>query len=266
MQTRTRNCAVAVLAFLLIACPAGADEGEQKFVGTMGPGKGHMAAFDLVLGNGTGYGDDDRGSQVFLQFEGGGYLKSSAIGNLAGIEGGFQMGWDGVPKRYRPGLVEYMADIGVAADAWVGFPVTLAHLGDGKDDWLRWNIAPGMGVSLLGGYMYLKSALAMRLPVLGDMELAGTWWPDAVSSPFGNTSDEINAAALKLSYYYQNRMRFFVQYRHSQRVSESAPVADDPMVYGGLTKPPGMDREPFPLETRYDSEKVVTLGIGFMPF
>ncbi|MFZ4577749.1 MAG: hypothetical protein ACOYOB_05055 [Myxococcota bacterium] len=254
------------MAFLLIASPAGADESEQKFVGTMGPGKGHMAAFDLVLGNGTGYGASDRGSQVFLHFEGGGYFKSSAIGNLAGIEGGLEMGWDGVPKRHTAALADYTDNLGIAMDAWVGFPVTLLNLGNGKDDWLRWNVSPGMGASLICGYMSLKSALAVRLPVVGDAELAVTWWPDAASYSFGNSNDAINAGALKLSYFYDKRYHFFVQYRRSQRVAERAPVADDPMVYGGLTAPPGMDKIPFPLEERYDSEQVVTIGVGMMPF
>jgi len=201
-----------------------------------------------------------------LRAEGGAYIKSSSIGNLAGFEFGFQGGYDGVPKRRgRALMAEYGADIGMDLELWVGFPVTLLNLGNGKDDWLRWSVAPGLGTSILNGYFYLKTALALRLPVVGDSEVAAIWWPDAVSNTWSGTNDTRNSMALKFSLFRSRGLHLFVQYQRTQDVTYQAPPRDDPNVYGGLSKPPGMKTEPFPLELRSAADSVVSIGVGFTP-
>lgn len=263
--------AAAVCTLLLAAAQeANAAQPENSgAIGTLGPGRGRVAVFDLVYGNGTGASADDktsRGSQVFMRFDGGAYSKASSIGNLAGVEFGVQIGWDGVPKRHKRALVEYMADIGMDAEVWLGFPVTLVNLGDGKNDWLRWSIAPGMGTSLVHGYFYLKSALALRLPVIGDTELSATWWPDAANNTYGDTNDTRNATALKLSLFRASGLHLFLQLQRTQDVTYLPPARDDPNVYGRLSKPPGMKIEPFALESRRAADSVVTIGVGWTPF
>ncbi|MSQ83443.1 MAG: hypothetical protein EXR77_11245 [Myxococcales bacterium] len=241
---------------------------KTSFVGTFGAGKGDIALFDLVLGNGSGVkrgSASERGSQVFVRYELGGYIKSSTIGNLAGLEGGVEIGWDGVPKRYSPKFSDYMADIGMAADMWLGFPVTVLNLGDGNNDWLRWSVTPGMGSSLWCAYFYVKSAVAMQVAGVGDVELAATWWPDAANHAYLDR-DALNAGALNTSLYSLKKWHLFVQYRHSQRVGIVALPTDDVQVYGGLTKAPNATGEPFGLEKRYDSEHVFTVGVGMIPF
>ena len=239
-------------------------------IGTLGPGRGRVVAFDLVYGTGTGVsrsndGRSPRASQLFARFEGGGFIKSSRIGNLAGIEAGAQIGYDGIQKRHSRLFADYIGDMGMDADIWVGFPVTLMDFGDGKEDWLRWSIAPGLGSSLVSGYFYLKSTLALRLPVVGDGDIAATWWPDAASNVYGGTRDTRNSAALKLSLYRRSGLHLFMQYQRTQYVTPVGPPNDDPNVYGGLSKPPGMDSEPFALESRVDADSVVTFGVGWTP-
>lgn len=260
----------AISAILLTMCLASVAQAEKpKYVATLGPGNGFPLAYSLALGRGSATLDNGiahSGTQVLFRAELGAYLKSSPIGNLAGIEGGFEMGWDGVPKRHRPALADYMGGLNLAADAWLAFPVTLVNLGDGSNDWLRLNIAPGLGISLRGAYFSVKSALAVEIPGVGPSELAATWWPDAANYAFGNTSDSLNAAQLKLSYFMSRKYQLFLQFRQSHRVAELPPATDNANVFGGLTKPPGMDREPFAQEKRYDYETVWSVGIGAMPF
>lgn len=106
-------------------------------------GDGYHGAAGLILGHGSRLDDSgslQSGSSLLLHVEGGGYFKASSIGNLAGIEGGANLGYDGVPISDNVGL---MGSTPFAFDAWFGFPVTLLNLGDGKNDWLRLSVAPG---------------------------------------------------------------------------------------------------------------------------
>ena len=254
------------VSFALL-CSRALSAGESKTIGVFGPGAGNTAVIDLVYGNGstaTGNGSSVRASQFLLRFEGGGYFKSTAIGNLAGIEGGFEMGYDGLRAGSGAPAADFMGDFGMAADVWLGFPVTLANYGDGKADWLRLSVAPGLGTSLQYGYFYLRSALAVQIPGAGGAELVAHWWPDEATHAYGRTAVTTNTAALKLAYYHDKRMHFFVQYRRSQTVYERALVTDDPTIYSGLSGAPGS--KPFVREERQDGESVFTVGIGFTPF
>lgn len=139
-------------------------------LGSLGMGDGYHGAAGVMLGHGSRLDDSgslQSGSSLLLHVEGGGYFKASSIGNLAGLEGGANLGYDGIPISNNVGL---MGSTPFAFDMWFGFPVTLLNLGDGKSDWLRLSIAPGMGFSLVGFYMYLKGTAAMVLPTIGDGE------------------------------------------------------------------------------------------------
>ena len=232
-------------------------------MGTLGLGDGINGAAGLTLGYGSridGKGQMASGGQISAHVAGGRYFKASSLGNLAGLEGGMSMGYDGVPIADNVGLA---GNMGYALNLWIGFPVTLVNLGDGKQDWLRLNFAPGMGTSLLGAYLYLKSTLAVALPGVGPSELTYTWWPNAVTTQGTGAGGALNTAAVRATLYPKlgdRRWQVFAQYHKGQLV-KSAPAAGDPLTYNGLTGPPGQPSA-FSVEKRTAWDSLLTLGVG----
>jgi hypothetical protein len=214
------------------------------------------------LGRGSRIGKSnsfESGNMVLAHFEGGGYFKTSRIGNMAGIEGGADIGYDDLGYREKDSA---LGDMGMIIDIWMGFPVTLLNLGDGSNDWLRLSVAPGMGTSMVSGYLYVKSALAARLPGLGDAEVAWFWWPDAASYPFGaNNNDAVNATSLRGSFFFGKKFHAFAEWRRSQREHVEAQKPD-PKYFDGITAIPGQDGQAFTSSTRSEWEKNMRVGVG----
>lgn len=250
----------ALLSLEAMAAPAAAATGT---LGTVGLGRGLHGSGGAMLGLGQrpdGSGIAGNGLQTLLYAEGGVYIKASAVGNLAGLHGGILLGYDGVPTPAEEGTI---GDTPFTADLWLAFPVTLLNLGDGANDWLRLSIAPSLGSSLVSSYLSLKSALAVQVPVIGETELAYTWWPDAASKAWGAKGDTFNAAALKLSVYPvlgSRRWHVFAQLRRGQRVKYQAPQVDF-RSFDGMATVPGAPGA-FATEQRSDWDTIGHLGLG----
>lgn len=197
------------------------------------------------------------GSQILLNFEAATFGKVSPLGNLAGLEFGAAMGYDGIPYRESD---QVLGDFGFVCDMSVGFPVTLLNLLSGGKSRLMIGVAPGFGISMVSAYTYLKAKALFRLS--GQIVLEGqwTWWPGAGSHPVGDTNNAVNAAALRGTAYYKlsrdTALLFYSELYQGQREEELATGGNSSKVlFGG--------RDPFGSTKRYAYEEFVRFGVGY---
>jgi hypothetical protein len=196
------------------------------------------------------YGQGERsgqaGSQVILFAEGGLFTHASPLGNLGGLSGGIQLGWDGVPAAAD----ETLGLGGFQFDMWAGFPISLFRTGD----LFQLIFEPGMGMSYQASYLNMKLRGGFAV---GDVEgdLTWTWWPGATSYATGPEGVGNNAASLKGTVYIGTDPAFFAwgEYFTSQREQESfdATKSQD---YAGLNV--------FGTTNRRDFEDLIRIGLG----
>ncbi|MFZ4577135.1 MAG: hypothetical protein ACOYOB_01975 [Myxococcota bacterium] len=186
------------------------------------------------------------GSQVILFAEGGLFTHASTLGNLGGLSGGIQMGWDGVPASGDDtiGLGSFQFDM------WAGFPVSLFRIGD----LFQLTFEPGMGMSYQASYLNMKLRGGFAVgEVEGD--LTGTWWPGATSYATGPDGVGNDATSLKGTLYIGDDPAFFAwgEYYSSRREQESFDATKS-QEYGGLNV--------FGTTTRRNFEDLLRIGLG----
>lgn len=234
--------ALLAVALLLGLNAVGIAARADDSLGTVGLGDGYYSVLDLAYGKGSRIGESNKlesSFALYAHFEAGKYFKVSEIGTLAGVEFGFNGGKD-LGTRAKDSFV---LGIPLMMDVWVDFPVTLLNLGNGKHDWLRWALSPGFGASFIHAYVFLKTTVAMRVPVLNDdVELAWLWWPDAGSFPVGDTHDGFNAATLRGSWFLGSSWHAFAEIHKTQQVHSNGNKA--------------------PTMTRTDWDSVANFGFG----
>lgn len=243
---------------------------DKDVVGALG--------MDQLMTVGAWYGNGSRlnqkggfsgGSQVVLHFEGGAYFMGTPLGNMGGLEGGADMGYDGIPYRDNDNLL-YGA--GFIADLWLGFPITLLNLGkkDSQDpkkefDYLRIAFTPGLGLDMVTPYAYLRLRGAMRVNEHMDAEVSWLWRPGAASSAWspGSAQDGINSATIRGAVLLHSKDRndsegwmFYAEYHRGQRENDRHDVKGNPAVFSGET--------PFGVTERYKWETAMHLGVGYV--
>lgn len=207
------------------------------------------------------------GKQFYAVFEAAGFGKVSPLGNLAGLEGGMAMGYDGVPYKANDQL---LGDMGFLFDMWVGFPVTFFHVSKGRAPSLMVGMAPGMGVSMVSAYTYLKLKGAARVGGNLVAELQWTWWPGAASIAVGDTNDSVNAGALRATVFLALDRKtsfygFFELYSASREgeVSGTSGSGANQVTGGNSSKVLFGGRDPFGATKRSDYEDFKRFGVGY---
>jgi hypothetical protein len=249
------------LASLLVGPAALAK--DKDAVGALGMDQTMTAG--LYFGNGSRLNDKKAfvgGSQVVLHFEGGAYFLGTPLGNMGGIEGGVDMGYDGIPYRENDNIL-YGA--GFLADMWVGFPITLLNLGNKNHDTLRVAFTPGIGMNAVTPYAYLRLRGAYRVTDSLDAELSWVWWPGGASSVWspGSAQDGINAARIRGAVFLHSGRRevsegwmLYAEYQRGQRENDNHSLKSDPTVFSG--------QNPYGKTERYDWEHMFHLGAGYV--
>jgi len=197
------------------------------------------------------------GNQYLVTFEGATFGKVSPLGNLAGLEFGAAMGYDGVPYRASD---QVLGDLGFLFDMSVGFPVTLVNLLSGGKSRLMLGVSPGFGISMVSAYTYLKAKALFRLSNQIVLEGQWTWWPGAASHPVGETNNSVNAAALRGTAYFKlsrsTALLGYLELYQGQREEELDTGGNSSKVlFGGV--------DPFGSTKRYAYEDFLRFGVGY---
>ena len=170
---RTRAiAAVCALATCLTAAPAWADSDVGK-----GVGLDRVFGISGAFGFGQRFGES--GKAFSLRAEGAGYFMRTPMNNRGGIEGGMELGYDGMPDHDPPAVLT-----GFLWDLWLGFPITVFETGGEKGPTFSAAIAPGMGMSWQHAYVYIKGKVAARVAEKIVVEVNYQWTPYMGSYPF----------------------------------------------------------------------------------
>jgi hypothetical protein len=254
--------AVAVLVAASLCSPTSAHaRGGMKWIGLQ-----HDMKVNGIYGRGERWGKG--GNQFLFSFEASGFAKTSSNGNLAGLEFTGLVGYDSTP--FAPGDGVLGDTIGVPIEISFGFPVTLFNWVRGSNSLLMIGFAPGVGISWMSAFTYLKLKGAGRIGRNMVAELQWIWWPGAASAPFGNENRPINAASLRASVYFGTRkgaFEVFAELYESQREDEvfaSSGGGNQPAVKGGnQSKQLFAGQDPFGATERYDFENFFRIGVGY---
>lgn len=187
------------------------------------------------------YGFGDRfgrsGQQVLSRVEGGAYRLKTRYGNRAGVEGGAELGFDGLaqaavapPPAQDSGLSHFLFDL------WFGFPVTILEFGEDENRWFTTAIEPGMGLSDKHAYAYIKGRLAIRPTDRVTLEGTWQWTPYSASGILGSWAlpgAGLDLATLRVSGFFKiNESKSFVvtfDWRQSTLDTPQVAVSGDAM-------------------------------------
>ncbi len=244
-------CALLLTAICLPTQRAEAKEGIGWIGGT------HDLRVEGYIGRGERWAKS--GSQVYFQFAGAYFGKSSPLGNLAGIEFDMGLGWDGIGYNDNDTV---LGDLGFPMHLAVGFPVTLWRLFGGTGDRIQLGFSPGFGINWQVAYTYLKLNASVRINHRIGVEGTYTWWPGVASASVADTNDSVNKAAARATVYFKAGRRrggsflVFGEWMTSQRVADLETGGND-----SKTLFDGQD--PFGSTQRRAYESVARVGFGY---
>lgn len=199
------------------------------------------------------------GNQLYLQFSGAFFGKSSPMGNLAGIEFDMGLGYDGIGYKDNDTV---LGDIGFPMHLSVGFPITLWRLFGGRGGRVQLGFSPGFGINWQVAYTYLKLNAAVRITRGLAVEGTYTWWPGAASASVADTNASVNMAAARATVYFRPRRRrgraflVFIELMQSQR-------EEDVATGGNQSKTLYDGQDPFGSTKRQPYEAVTRVGVGY---
>lgn len=135
-----------------------------------------MGYAGLLIENGERDGNEGTGVSAYAEMMMLGLV--SQLGNNAGFELSAEVGWAG----FRPDGDDNMGKRGpFHMDLAVGFPIGLFQFGDSGPFAIRFQLAPGMGASVLHAYGYLRGRLTILLPADLSVDVSYRWTPSRVS-------------------------------------------------------------------------------------
>ncbi len=189
------------LTSLAVATSAWArDDADRATVGL-----DHNVALTGAFGFGDRFGTP--GKQVIGRVEGGGYWMTSRFGNRGGVEGGAELGYDGLSQTPPGHMGQPSVLSNMLFDLWLGFPMTLLEFGEGSGRWFTTGLTPGMGFSDKHLYWYIKGKMAVRVGSSLTVEGSWQWTPFDASTTLGSFDDKpgsgLNLAILRTSVYYK---------------------------------------------------------------
>ncbi len=138
------------------------------------------------------------GQSGLLRAEGAGYFMTTPMNNRGGLEGGVELGYDGLDHN------DAAATQGFLWDLWLGFPVTLFEKQSDDEMLFTSAIAPGMGISSQHAYVYIKGKVAARIVPKVSMELDYQWTPYMGSASWDTNSAHagLSLATLRYATYF----------------------------------------------------------------
>ncbi|MCO4764565.1 MAG: hypothetical protein KC502_23855 [Myxococcales bacterium] len=253
-----RRGTLKLLSALLLVAAVWLPHGQAEAARGIGwIGGTHDMRVEGYLGRGERWANS--GSQVYFQFAGAFFGKSSPLGNLAGIEFDMGMGWDGMGYKEKDTL---LGDTGFPMHLAIGFPVTLWRLFGRGSDRIQIGFSPGFGINWEVAYTYLKLNTSVRLSRRLAIEGTYTWWPGVASTSVADSNDDVNKSALRGTVYFKAGRRrggsflAFAEWMTSQRVSTNASG-------GNASKTLFDGEDPFGSTSRRRYEGIFRVGFGY---
>ena len=211
----------------------------------------------LVRSTGTRYGKD--GGAWIVRLEGAVGMSRTVMRSPAGMSFGADVGIG----SYEGKSDSDWESTGLELDAWFGFPVGLLEFGAGRGVGVRLCLEPGLGISILQAYAYVKvRAQAQLIPDFLQAELSWRWSPGPANYSFHDGAGEVNGAEARANVYFRFGDSFtltaFAALWQSDAVKQQAWSAVDGAPAGDANNAPSS----FKKQVYEELDRHVQLGAG----